>query len=72
MQFTDNSGKNVIDKLHKLRPVIDKINERLRLVPFEEFLADFLTMLVTMPEETKKLLQRLPCLIALHKITKKN
>lgn len=59
MQFTDNSVKNVIDKLHKLRPVIDKINECLRLVPFEEFLADFLTMLVTMPEETKKLLQRL-------------
>ena len=39
MHFNDNSVKNVDDKLHKLRPVIDSINERLRLVPIEECLA---------------------------------
>ena len=39
MQSLDNSVKNVDDKLHKLRPVIDKIHECLRLVSMEEFLA---------------------------------
>ena len=39
MQFLDNSVKNVDDKLHKLRPVIDNIHERLRLFQIEEFLA---------------------------------
>ena len=39
MLFNDNSVKTVDDKLHKLCPVIDSINERLRLVPIEECLA---------------------------------
>ena len=39
MHFNDNSVKDVDDKLYKLRPVIDSINERLRLVPIEECLA---------------------------------
>ena len=39
MDFNDNSGKNVDDKLHKLCLVIDNINKRLRLVPTEECLA---------------------------------
>ena len=39
MHFNDNSVQNVDDKLHKLRPVIDSINERLRLVSTEECLA---------------------------------
>ena len=39
MHFNYNCVKNVDDKLHKLRPVIDNINERLRLVPIEECLA---------------------------------
>ena len=39
MHFNDNSVKNVDDKLQKLRPVIDSINKRLRLVPIEECLA---------------------------------
>ena len=39
MHFNDNSVKNTDDKLHKLRLAIDKINEPLRLIPFEEHLA---------------------------------
>ena len=39
MYFNDNSVKNTDDKLHKRNPVIDSINECLRLVPIEECLA---------------------------------
>ena len=38
MQFNENYVKNADDKLHKLLSVIDKVNERLKLVPTEECL----------------------------------
>ena len=39
MNFSDNSVKNADDKLHEVFPVINKINDCLRLVPIEECLA---------------------------------
>ena len=39
LHFSDNTNATTSDKINKICPLVDKLNERIRLVPIEENLA---------------------------------